>query len=51
MRGIVALVFVIPEFRHPIPGPQGGEQLGTPERHYRKMPFIEMGIEPDGCQE
>ena len=27
------------------------EQLGSPERHYRKMTFIEMGIEPDGSFE
>jgi len=27
------------------------EQLGTPEKNYRKITFIEMGIEPDGSFE
>lgn len=27
------------------------EQLGSPEKNYRKMTFIEMGIEPDGSFE
>ena len=27
------------------------EELGNPEKHYRKMTFIEMGIEPDGSFE
>ena len=27
------------------------EQLGSPEKNYRKLTFIEMGLEPDGSFE